>query len=166
MDNRKNKNDHTIISELVTTAPEDTKHMIKKNKMIRSLYFVGGTISLVFAILGIVVPGLPVTPLALLSALLYAKSSKKLYNWLLNNKLLGTRIKNYQRQKGITRKGKIGVITFMTIMVLFSSFVVVHDISIRMIILSLGIIGGIVVWFVVPIAKEDSNKSFDEKSAS
>ncbi|NLJ01667.1 MAG: DUF454 domain-containing protein [Bacteroidales bacterium] len=122
----------------------------------RALYIVGGTLSLALAILGIVVPGLPTTPFALLSAFLYAKSSRKLYNWLLNNRILGPRIKNYQRRQGVTRKGKVGVIIFMTLMVLFSSFVVIqNNITIRMVILSLGLVGAVTVWFFVPTAKDD-----------
>lgn len=129
------------------------KLAIKKNKITRVLYVIGGTLSLVLAILGIVVPGLPVTPLALLSAYLYAKSSEKLYNWLLNNKLLGPKIKSYQRNKGVTRKGKIGIIFIMLLMVLFSSFVVIQNQVIRLVILLLGAVGLIVVWFFVPTAQ-------------
>lgn len=110
---------------------------------------------MVLAILGIVVPGLPTTPFALLSALLYAKSSRKMYNWLLNSRILGPRIQNYQRRKGVTRRGKMGVITFMTLMVLFSSFVVIKILPIRMVILSLGLVGAVVVWFFVPTAQEE-----------
>ena len=139
----------------IAVSEKEVKLEIKKNRIIRALYVVGGTISLVLAVLGIVVPGLPVTPLALLSAFLYAKSSPKLYNWLLNNKVLGPRIRNYQRRKGITRKGKLGVIAFMAIMVLFSSFVVVGAGTLRWVILSLGVIGCIVVIFFVPNAKEE-----------
>lgn len=139
----------------IAVTEKEAKLEIKKNRIIRALYVVGGTVSLVLAILGIVLPGLPVTPLALLSAFLYAKSSPRLYNWLLNNKVLGPRIKNYQRRKGITRRGKVGVIAFMTIMVLFSSFVVIGPGTLRWVIISLGMVGCVVVVFFVPNAKED-----------
>lgn len=134
------------------------KLAIKKNKIARILYIVGGTLSLVLAILGIVVPGLPVTPLALLSAYLYAKSSERLYNCLLNNKLMGPKIKSYQKNKGVTRKGKIGIIIFMISMVLFSSFVVIQNHVIRLVILLLGVIGLIVVWFFVPTGQPLTNE--------
>lgn len=150
----------------IAVSKEKAALAIKKNKIVRILYAVGGTVSLVLAILGIVVPGLPTTPFALLSAFLYAKSSKKMYNWILNNKVLGPRIRNYQRRKGVTRKGKIGVILFMTLMVLFSSFVVVNNLSLRMVILSLGLVGLVVVWFFVPTAQDDppGKDSRDESS--
>lgn len=154
MEQNPNLQNRPLARELsIAVTEKEVKLEIKKNRIIRALYVVGGTASLVLAILGIVLPGLPVTPLALLSAFLYAKSSPRLYNWLLNNKVLGPRIKNYQRRKGITRRGKVGVIAFMTIMVLFSSFIIMGPGTLRWVIISLGIVGCIVVVFFVPNAK-------------
>ncbi|WP_352422442.1 YbaN family protein [Proteiniphilum sp.] len=156
MDQNPNLHNQPVAQDLsIAVSEKEVKLEIKKNRIIRALYIIGGTISLVLAILGIVLPGLPVTPLALLSAFLYAKSSPRLYNWLLNNKILGPRIRNYQRRKGITRRGKLGVIAFMSIMVLFSSFVIMGPGTIRWVILALGFIGCIVVVFFVPNAKSD-----------
>ena len=155
MDNKSQFDDRPKVQE---AALINTKE-IKKNKFKRALYIVGGTLSLVLALLGVFVPGLPVTPLALLAAALYAKSSEKLYNWLLNNKILGPRIKSYQRNKGVTRKGKLGILAFMITMVLFSSFIVIRDhLTLRYIILSLGFMGVITVWFIVPTADDKSSK--------
>jgi len=162
MDKNSTLHDRVTVHEASVAIPGDKiKLAIEKNRIRRGLYIAGGTISLALAIVGIVVPGLPVTPLALLSAVLYAKSSEKLYNRLLNNKLLGPRIRNYQRRKGVTRRGKMGVIAFMTLMVLFSSFVVIQYIPLRMVVLSLGVVGLIVVWFFVPTAQDDPVKSTD-----
>lgn len=162
MDKNSTLHDRVTVHEASVAIPGDKiKLAIEKNRIRRGLYIAGGTISLALAIVGIVVPGLPVTPLALLSAVLYAKSSEKLYNRLLNNKLLGPRIRNYQRRKGVTRRGKMGVIAFMTLMVLFSSFVVIQYIPLRMVVLSLGVVGLIVVWFFVPTAQDDPVKLTD-----
>lgn len=155
MDDSNTRNQPAPRNMSVAIPKEKAVLEMKKNRIVRALYIIGGTLSMALAILGIVVPGLPTTPFALLSAFLYAKSSHKLYNWILNNRILGPRIRNYQRRKGVTRKGKIGVIIFMTLMVLFSSFVVIQITSIRMVILSLGLVGAVVVWFFVPTAQED-----------
>ena len=156
MDQNSNLHNRPSVQDIsISVSEKEVKLEIKKNRTVRVLYEIGGTASLVLAILGIIVPGLPVTPLALLSAFLYAKSSPRLYNWLLNNKILGPRIKNYQRRKGITRRGKVGVLAFMSIMVLFSSFIIMGPGTLRWVILSLGLIGCIVVIFFVPNAKEN-----------
>lgn len=140
----------------ITVSIEKNEIGLKKSRVTRILYIIGGTMSLALAILGIVLPGLPTTPFALLSAYLYAKSSRKLYDWLLNNKILGPRIKNYNKRNGVTRKGKIGIIIFMWTMVCISSFVIIKIVPLRILILSLGLIGAVVVWFFVPTAKDDN----------
>ena len=115
MDNNKNNKfkKPEITDIAISLSEEKVKLQIKKSRTARTLYIIGGSISLGLAILGIIVPGLPTTPFALLSAYLYAKSSEKLYNWLLNNKVLGPRVKDYHRKKGVTRKSKIVVIILL-----------------------------------------------------
>ncbi|HLW09445.1 MAG TPA: YbaN family protein [Fermentimonas sp.] len=139
----------------ITATLEEKQFGLKKSRLTRVLYIIGGTLSLALAILGIVLPGLPTTPFALLSAYLYAKSSEKLYNWLLSNRILGPRIRNYNKKKGVTRKGKAGIILFMWTMVSISSFVIIQIQPLRILILSLGLIGAVVVWFFVPTAKNE-----------
>ena len=140
----------------LTISEKEVRMELKKNKIVRFLYMLGGTVSLVLGIIGLFVPGLPTTPFVLLSAALYAKSSEKLYNWLLDNKFFGPRIKNYQRQKGVTLKGKYRIIALMLTMVLISSFIILKNVLFaQIIVLSAGVIGALVVRFIVPTAKEE-----------
>ena len=132
----------------------DRRSPLRRSSVVRVLCIVGGTVSLILAILGIFLPGLPVTPLALLAAWLYARGSERLHRKLLNSKLLGPRIRRYHEQKGVTKKGKVGIILFMSAMVLVSAFLIVDKPALRITILSLGLIGGLVVWFWVPTAQE------------
>lgn len=119
----------------------------------RLLFVLGGSLALVLAFLGIFLPGLPCTPFALLSAALFAKSSDRLYRFLLNSKLFGARIRNYQRRKGITRSGKLKIIAFMSVMVLSSVFLFLPTLWLQIVVLLSGLIGSIVVYFVVPTAQ-------------
>lgn len=139
----------------LSISEEDVRFELKKNRIVRVLFIIGGTVSLALGVLGIFVPGLPTTPFVLLSAALYAKSSEKMYNWLLDNKYLGPRIKDYQRKKGVTLKGKYKIIALMLTMVLISSFLVSKVFILKVIIISAGVIGAIVVRFVVPTAEEE-----------
>ena len=140
----------------LSISEEQVRLELSKNRIVRILYILGGSISLALGVMGIFVPGLPTTPFVLLSAALYAKSSEKLYNWLLNNKYLGPRIKNYQRQKGVTLKGKYRIIALMLTMVLISSFLIIKILVLQIIILSSGLIGAIVVRFIVPTAIDET----------
>lgn len=84
-------------------------------KPIKVLLIATGTFFIGLGIVGIFVPVLPTTPFLLISATLYAKSSKSFYNWLVNNKILGRYIKNYREGKGIPLKLKIITIALLWI---------------------------------------------------
>ena len=84
-------------------------------KPIKGLLIATGTFFIGLGIVGIFVPVLPTTPFLLISATLYAKSSKSFYNWLVNNKILGRYIKNYREGKGIPLKLKIITIALLWI---------------------------------------------------
>lgn len=66
-----------------------------------------GLLSLGLAILGIFLPVLPTTPLLLLAAALFFRSSPRLYDWLLEHPKLGPYIKNFREHKAIPLKIKV-----------------------------------------------------------
>lgn len=84
-----------------------------------------GTILLIIAIIGIIIPILPTTPLLLLAAACYAKSSKRLYNWLLYNKWFGRYIKDWYEGRGISIRTKAVTITFLVLTIGYSTLFVV-----------------------------------------
>ena len=85
-----------------------------------------GTFFLGLGIVGIFLPLLPTTPFLLLAAACYARSSKRFYNFLLNNKWFGNYIKNYRERKGIPLKIKILSISFLWIVIGYAVIFVVH----------------------------------------
>lgn len=54
-----------------------------------------GFLSLGTGIIGIFIPVLPTTPFLLLAATCFIKSSKKLYQWLIDHRVFGKYIENY-----------------------------------------------------------------------
>lgn len=72
------------------------------------IFFVG------LAILGVVLPVLPTTPFLLVAAGCFAKSSPYLHNKLLQSKLFGQLIKDWQQHRTIPKKSKqISLITML-----------------------------------------------------
>jgi hypothetical protein len=69
---------------------------------------------------------LPTTPFLLLAAACYARSSKRFYNWLLNNKWLGNYIKNYRERKAVLLKIKVISIFFLWVAIGYSVIFVVY----------------------------------------
>ena len=66
-----------------------------------------GLLSLGLGILGIFLPVLPTTPLLLLAAALFLRSSRPLYDWLLNHPRLGPYITNFMIHRSIPLKIKV-----------------------------------------------------------
>ena len=83
-----------------------------------------GLITLGLGIAGIFVPVLPTTPFLLLSATLFLKSNRKLYDWLMNHPKLGPYISNFLEHKAIPLRVKILSISILWITLLYCTFFV------------------------------------------
>ncbi|MCL5877542.1 MAG: YbaN family protein [Candidatus Bathyarchaeota archaeon] len=108
---------------------------VKKQKVVRALLLVAGTICLALGAIGIFLPILPTTPFLLLAAACYLRSSERMHKWLLGNRWFGEYIKNYQAGRGIPMKTKILAITLLWAAILFSMFFMVSEILIAQIVL-------------------------------
>ncbi len=120
---------------------------------LKPLFIILGSISLALGIIGIFVPGLPTTPFLLLSAGLFVKSSERLYSALIKNRYLGAQILDFQQKKGLTKKTKIYAICLMLIMISISTAFFVNILAIKIIIVLIGIIGIIVMGFIIKTIK-------------
>jgi uncharacterized membrane protein YbaN (DUF454 family) len=72
-----------------------------------------GLLSLVLGVVGIFLPLLPTTPLLLLSAWCFIRSSTKLYDWLLSHPYLGKYIRNFREHRAIPLRVKILSVTMV-----------------------------------------------------
>ncbi len=103
----------------------NTSSKLNKNKLVRLLFVFIGSIFVGLAVIGIFLPGLPTTPFLILAAYFYIRSSNKLYNWLINNKILGIYIRGYLSGKGMPLRAKIISLILMWI---FGTFAVLFGI--------------------------------------
>ena len=88
--------------------------------MKKKIYFIIGIISVLLGSIGIFLPLLPTTPFLLLAAYCFSKSSEKFHKALLENKIFGQYIRDYQEKKGITLKNKIIAISVLIASISFS----------------------------------------------
>lgn len=81
-----------------------------------------GVISLALGVLGAFLPLLPATPFVLLSAYLFARSSPKLNEWILNHRIFGKIIHDYRVEKAISLHAKIISISMLWVSILSSAY--------------------------------------------
>ena len=93
----------------------------KKNKITRALLMIAGTICLVFAAIGLVLPLIPTTPFLLAAAACYCRSSERFYSWLINNRWFGEYIRNYREGNGIPLKTKVLAVTILWVTISISA---------------------------------------------
>ena len=128
---------------------------IQKSKKYLNYFFIfAGCIAVILGSIGVVVPGLPTTPLVLLASWCFYKSSPRLRNWLMQS-FLGKYIKDYTRRGGLTTRKRIYIILLMATMVTISTVFFIENMIVRIVVWAAGLVGCIVVGFVVPKAKEE-----------
>lgn len=111
----------------------------KLKKPVKILLITLGTFLIGISIVGIFIPVLPTTPLLLLAAALYAKSSRRFYNWLINNRILGRYIKDYREGKGIPLKVKIIAISILWITIGYSAIFAIDILWVRILLVLIAV---------------------------
>lgn len=121
--------------------------------MRKYLFILSGSLCVVLGVLGVVVPGLPTTPFLLLASWLFYRSSQRLQQKLLNS-WLGKYIREYEREKGMRIRTKLWAIGLMSVMCTISIVFFIQTLWVRIVVFVAGLIGAIVVGFVVPTVKK------------
>lgn len=108
--------------------------------MKKYLFIILGLISLGLGLLGIVTPGLPTTPFILLTGVLFAKSSPRLHQKLLDHKITGPYIRRVNN--GFSIKGLLISIGIMWTMIILTTLIVFkNNQTMQIVMLGLGFIG-------------------------
>ncbi len=111
----------------------------------RLLYLASGLGFVAIGGVGVVVPGLPTTVFFIMAAWCFSRSSRRLENWVLNLPGIGPMVRDYRGGLGMPRRAKVAAISCMVIAVGLSAGLVIGNLTVRLIVLALGIIG---VWYV------------------
>ncbi len=122
----------------------------------KGLYTALGLLCVGLAVLGVVVPGLPTTPLLLVAAWLFAKSSPRLHQWLLKNKVFGPIIRNWQETRSIPRTAKYSSLVVVGLVAVSSVFFLPHPLAKVAILL-------VLIWPVTFIYRMTETESLPQK---
>lgn len=107
----------------------------------RIFYLILGILCVILAGLGILLPGLPATPFLLLASFSFARSSKRMHDWLTNNRIFGPILKDFLDRKGIRLHIKIISIAMMWAMMLLSVYFFIEKDIIKYVAIGGGLIG-------------------------
>ncbi len=139
----------SISDELANPNEFENIHTVnlERSRVSRWLWFSLGFIFMTIGLIGIPTPGLPTTPLMILAAACFAKSSQRFYDWIINHRLFGHHVKNYREGRGIPSKSKKIIIPTLWIFVLFAVFIGIpeHLVYVKITVLVLGMIGSIYI---------------------
>lgn len=119
--------------------------MLRKRTLpMRMLRLGGGLLCTGLGFLGIVLPVLPATPFFLLAAYLFARSSPRLEQWLLNLPRIGPSIRAYRAGLGISRRTKWWATLIIALSILLSAWRL-PVLTAKMLVILLGAIG---IWYI------------------
>jgi len=129
-----------------------------KDAILSKILIFSGSFFLIIGIFGVFLPILPTTPFLLLTAACYAKGSEKFYNWLINNRWLGEYINNYLEGRGIPLNTKLFAITFLWVTIGFSTFIIVTNFLIQILLIIIAIVVTIHIITFKTLKKENKRK--------
>ena len=112
----------------------------------RTSLIVSGTLGVALGVFGIFLPLLPTTPFLLLAAMCYARSSERLYHWLITSRWFGEYIKNYREGKGIPLRQKVLTIIPLWLSIGYAVGFVVPQWWVKVVLL--GIAMGVTIYLV------------------
>jgi uncharacterized membrane protein YbaN (DUF454 family) len=92
---------------------------------VRIVLIVVGTTALGLGIVGIALPLLPTTPFLLLAAACFARSSQRLYTWLIHHRWFGDYIRHYREHRAIPLRAKVVSLVVMWSVVAYTGLGVV-----------------------------------------
>ncbi|MCP5036637.1 MAG: DUF454 domain-containing protein [Rhodobacteraceae bacterium] len=83
--------------------------------MRRILYLTFGWIAVGLGLIGVVLPGLPTTPFMLVAAFAFSKGSPRLRAWLVDHRLFGPPIRDWENRGAISRRAKVTAVSMMAL---------------------------------------------------
>ena len=111
----------------------------------RALWSAAGVTCVGLGGLGVVLPGLPTTPFVVLAAACFARSSPRLHGWLLDHRLFGPLIRDFQAGRGVSLRIKAWALGCMTVFVGFALGPGLPEgaIAVRVVVATVALIGAV-----------------------
>ncbi len=100
-------------------------HKPSKNPVVRWLWTGIGSIFVVFAVIGTIIPGWPTTSWLVAAGFCFGRSSLRMFRWLLTNRVFGkTLFEYYKAGRALPLHSKIIIIGIISLVSAFSIYIV------------------------------------------
>jgi uncharacterized membrane protein YbaN (DUF454 family) len=109
------KDDHSGLSRDATAV------QVYRSRVMKLLWVTAGTISLAVGMIGVAVPVLPTTPFVLIAAACYLRGSKRMYDWIASNRVIGGYLSGYLEGRGVSTKAKATSVIVLWALILISA---------------------------------------------
>lgn len=88
----------------------------------RALWFALGWLCFAVGAIGVVLPGIPTTGPMILALACFARSSPRLYTWLLEHRLFGPPLQRWKAHRLIPIRAKVAAVSMMTLSFVYVAF--------------------------------------------
>jgi uncharacterized membrane protein YbaN (DUF454 family) len=122
--------------------------MRERSRLVKALYVLAGLFFVGLGTLGMLLPVLPTTIFMILAAVMFLRSSDRLYQWVISRKSFGPAVKLFLEERAISRKGRRVSLTAMWSMIVLSGILTWRIWFVPLILLALGAIG---TWYMVSL---------------
>jgi uncharacterized protein len=116
--------------------PPDTRFLPTS---LRWLLLVLGLVFTATGLLGVLLPLLPTTPFLLLAAACFARSSPRCHRWLMDHRLFGPTIRQWQTERTLPRRSKYLAVALLVLSLGFSIMFFVQNAYLQVFLLLLGL---------------------------
>jgi uncharacterized membrane protein YbaN (DUF454 family) len=87
------------------------------SKVKKGIYICIGLVAFALGAIGVILPILPTTPFLLLASFCFAKGSERFNTWFINTKVYKKHLKSFVKERAMTLKQKVILLTFADTMI-------------------------------------------------
>ena len=103
----------------------------------RSLLLVGGSFSLLLAVIGAILPVMPTTPFLLVSLFCFARSSRRCHTWLITNRLVGRYLAYVAQGRRLPPPIKVALVASSWMTAVVSALLLAPNLPLKLVSLSM-----------------------------
>lgn len=111
---------------------------VEQNALLRFVWLVLGLVFTGLGFLGYVLPAMPGTVFILIAVYFFARSSPRFYNFLLNNRIFGSLIRDWRAGLGLPLRAKV-LAVLLIVLSIGSSLFFVDALAVRIVLLLCGL---------------------------